>query len=82
MAICASKNYIYTLYSGKSYEKYSGSAFYSTELIKYNWQGEEVGHYYLDVPCSQLCVTPDDKTIYAISYENNPEIVKFEIPIN
>lgn len=74
--------YFYLLYSGttlkdliKTKNEFSGNT-----VIVYNWVGEKVKTFSLDIACKNICVTPDDKLLYAIAENPEPELVYFNLP--
>lgn len=77
--IYATENYVYALYSGRTRSEYKNTAFESQEIRVYDWSGKQVKKFLTDIPLSLICVTHDDKYIYAIADNPNPEILKFNI---
>lgn len=76
---CATENFVYLLYSGKSYEKDRLKAFMSNKIYVYNWYGEKVKTFSLDVEVSEMVVSENDRTMYAIANLPNPMVVKIEL---
>ena len=76
---CATENFVYLLYSGKSYEKDKLKAFMSNKIYVYNWNGEKVKTLSLDVEVNEMVVSENDRTMYAIANLPNPMVVKIEL---
>ena len=62
-----------------SYEKNPYLFSKGTTLYVYTWEGEKVRQCKLDIPVSQIVVSEDDKTLYAIAYNPYPEVVRFDL---
>lgn len=73
------EKYIYALYSGKTRAEYKNTVFKSQEIRVYDWSGKQVKTFLTDIPLSLICVTPDDKYIYAIADNPDPAILEFSI---
>ena len=80
ISVTASNNYVYALYSGKSYGEHGGLSSVGTSIWVYDWMGNLVRQLALDVPVSNIQIMKDDKSLYAIISIPEPEIVKFDIP--
>jgi WD40 repeat protein len=75
----ATEKYVYFLYSGKTIPEYREKAFESSLLRIYDWSGSLLTEAALDVSCKFLCVSPDDKTMWAIAEIPEPAIVRFDL---
>lgn len=73
--------YIYSLYSGNKISELKEKAFEAKDIYVFDWEGNSVIHYYLDVPINNIAVLPDDKKIYAISNLPDPTMIEFEIDL-
>ncbi len=74
-------DYIYALYSGRKFADYKSEAIYECEHIHvFDWEGNRVGAYKLDVAIR--CFYPDETEgkIYAIANLPDPVVVTFELP--
>ena len=76
---CGTEKNVYLLYSGKSYAEAGDKAFISSQIEVYNWEGEKVKTLMLDIPIKSMVVSEDDKTVYAISMNPEPQIVTFNL---
>jgi hypothetical protein len=70
IATYATDQFVYALYSGgtilERHEKKSSN--YEGNILRvFDWSGVLVKEYALDVPCSYLCVSDDDSTMWAIA---------------
>lgn len=77
--VVTTDKFVYALYSGKSFEEYGLQDSEGDNLLVYNWQGELIRTYKLDVDVSCICVDDRDKIMYAITNNPDPLIVKFVI---
>lgn len=76
----ATEKYVYTLYSGKSRRAHpDGKHLESDEMRIYDWSGNLLKVATLDVPCKYLCVSADDRMMWAIAETPEPEIVRFDL---
>ncbi len=76
--VSATEKYVYVLYSGRNYKKYKDKSFLSNRIDVYDWNGRLIKRLNLDVDIKLMCVSEDDKTIYAIAYLPDPVLVLFE----
>lgn len=63
--------YVYALYSGRTYTEYGMQNHYCEHLLVYDWDGNPVKHYVLDIPLFSMKYDKENNTIYGIGY--NPE---------
>jgi hypothetical protein len=75
----ATDKYIYLLYSGKTFQEYGVKSIESNQLKIYDWTGNLWKDAVLDIPCRYLCVSPDDKNMWAIAEIPEPTIVRFNL---
>lgn len=77
--ITTTDSYIYTIYSGKTFEKYRSEAFYGNHLLVYDWNGNPIKHYLLNISLKQVFVE-EDKILYGIPGDTeNFQFVKYEL---
>ena len=79
LCACTTKQFVYLLYSGKTYHDDGLNAFKSNQIHVYNWQGEKIKILYLDVDIKEMSVSDDDSLMYAITDLPNPTVVSFEL---
>ena len=72
IATYATDKLVYALYSGIKITELKNVNFEGQTLRVFDWTGTLVKEYGLDVPCSYLCVSDDDRKIWAIA--SNPDI--------
>lgn len=76
--------FVYLLYSGKTYAYLKSNDFNdknkSTLLCVYNWSGEKIKYWNLDIPCSTICVDKKNKTMWAVAKDPDPTLVRFDLP--
>lgn len=75
----ATEEYVYTLYSGRNYEKHKNKAFQSNLIRVYDWHGNLVKNLELDVDVNEIAVTKDNRKIYAIADLPDPVLIAFAL---
>jgi hypothetical protein len=77
--VAASDQYIYTIYSGKSFNE-AGLFFDHCEyLMVFDWDGNPVGCYRLNVPLYAICYHKQDNALYGIHIGDEAKLYKFNI---
>jgi hypothetical protein len=78
----ATNEYVYLLHGTRTLEYFlSENKEYETDnLVIYNWEGRLIKDIKLDIPCRYICVTPDNKKIWAIANIPEPSLVSFNLP--
>jgi hypothetical protein len=72
--------FIYALYSGEVMEKvHKGLVYTPSNLFKFNFNGELVKAYKLDVTIDDLYVDEKTKTVYGLSNDENPGLVTYQL---
>lgn len=81
IASTATDRYVYLLYSDAVFEDLikEGKMNSGRTVFVYNWKGEKLRSFALDIDCQQICVSTDDGTLYAIAENPEPELVRFDI---
>lgn len=79
--VYVTEKYIYSLYSGNKISELRERAFEAKDIYVFDWEGNPVTHYHLDVPVNNIAVLPNDKKIYAISNLPDPTMIEFEIDL-
>lgn len=77
--IFTTDKYVYALYSGRSWDDYQNLFLRSQKIEVYNWDGMLIKTYITSIPLTLICVTPDDKTIYAIADDPDPSLLVFNL---
>lgn len=80
LSTTATSQYVYLLYSGVSYAENPFLSCNGTTIEVYTWEGVKVRQLQLDIPVSQIVVSEDGQTMYAVAYQPEPEIVQFDLP--
>lgn len=72
----------YTREEALNMKEYKGLPnYFGDELVVFNWEGKRIASYCLDKPICHFNVTPDNKYIYASTFdEDNIVIRKFILP--
>lgn len=79
LSACTTEQFVYLLYSGKTYMENQLKAFESNEIHVYDWNGERVKTLSLDIDIKEMVVSDDDSIMYAIADLPNPAVVKFKL---
>ena len=83
IATYATDNFVYALFSGETLREHGIRVNYESSTLRiFNWNGVLVEEYKLDVPCSYLCVSDDDMTIWAVASKPDIELVCFDLDKN
>lgn len=80
MDVSATDEYIYLLYSGKSYAKHNNDVFCGNIVKIYNWDLEYICELHLDLSTYNICATEDNQLLYTVSLAPDYKVVKYEIP--
>jgi hypothetical protein len=76
-SIAATDKYVYAIYCGRTLKELQddndSTLPIARQLRKFDWTGQLIETYMLDVPCYFIAVTPDDKTLWASAL--NPDFV-------
>ena len=68
IATYATDNFVYAIFSGKTLLEQGKIVNFEGIILRiFDWKGALVKEYELDVPCSYLCVSDDDRKIWAIA---------------
>lgn len=82
ISLYASDKYLYALYCGKKIiELIEGMAVIDmgTQVRVFDWNGKLIRTLQLDVPCQQICVSPDEKRLWAFALIPEATPVFFEL---
>ena len=75
-----SDNYVYALYSGRTFAEYKLECQLGESIRVYDWHGNLKKEYRLDVPVLNICVDEKGKRIYAFANIPDPTLVYFDLP--
>lgn len=67
--LAVSEDYIYALYSGRTYKMYQGNVDKGQVILVFDWNGTHVRTYHLSNSCSSISYDQKSNTIYALSHE-------------
>jgi hypothetical protein len=78
----ATDKYVYLLRGNQSFEYFLSEKKENDtgNFGIYNWEGILIKEIKLDIPCRSICVTPDNKRIWAIANIPEPSLVFFNLP--
>ena len=75
-----SGDYVYALYSGRTFAEYKLEKYLGKSIRVYDWYGNLKKEYRLDVPVHNICVDEKGKRIYAFANIPDPTLVYFDLP--
>jgi hypothetical protein len=80
IATYATEKFVYAIFSGRTVlEQSQITNFEGKRLRIFDWNGVPVKEYELDVPCSYLCVSDDDRKIWAVASNPDITLVSFDL---
>jgi hypothetical protein len=81
LSLYGTSEFVYVLYSGIPVSKFlQNNKYFSGDMLYiYNWNGDIKRKILLDIECIYMCVSHDNKRMYAIAECPEPEIVFFEL---
>lgn len=68
--LTTSDEYIYALYSGRTYREHKGNVDKGRVIFVFDWNGSHVLTWHLSNSCSSISYDKASDTIYALSHEN------------
>ena len=77
--VATSDELIYAIYSGKSFEEAGPSLDECEYLMIFDWDGNPVGCYKLNVPLYAICYSKQDRLLYGIPLGEEEILLKFYI---
>lgn len=72
-------DYIYVLYSGRKIGNDFENAIKGNIVLVFDWNGNPIIRYNLDIDVTCIAIGEDNKTLYAISEADDTNLVKFSI---
>ena len=79
ISLGTSPQYVYALYSGKNFKEKGLEALTGTIIYVFDWNGNAVKKYELNIPVTLISVDDEDKVLYAFSNMPDPELIKFKL---
>ncbi len=71
--------HVYALYSGRTFTEHGVECFYCEHLLVYDWDGNPVKHYTLDIPLYFMQFDKERETIYGIAYHPEGVFVEYQL---
>lgn len=72
-------DYIYALYSGRSYRKYKEKMLYGERVIKFDWEGNHICTYLLRIPFTTISFSQEENAIYGLTNHPNSVLIKYAL---
>lgn len=79
MDVVATDKHIYAILSNRTTVESGLSAFCGNIIMKYDWQGKLVKKYICNYDVRHICITPDERTLYAVGLVEEYELLKVEL---
>lgn len=77
--VATSDEYIYTIYSGKSFDEAGLDLDNCEYLMVFDWEGNPIGCYKLNIPLYAICYNKQDDAIYGIHIGDKAILYKFNV---
>lgn len=77
--LSATKEYLYALFSGRTFYEYREKYAYGKNLLVFDWKGKPIKQYKLNKAVRCISVADNNKTMYAIASLPQPTILKFKL---
>ena len=77
--VVTSDDYIYTNYSGKSFEEAGLMLDHCEYLMIFDWEGNPAGCYKLNVPLYAICYNKQDNAVYGVHIGDEAKLYKFNV---
>ena len=74
-----SDDYIYALYSGRSYRNFKNLVGYGEKIIVFDWEGNHVKTYQLSVPFTSISYNKEEHAIYGLTNTPQSLLVKYAL---
>lgn len=75
-----SEDYVYLLYSGRTFQEHGLGVFSGNIIYVYTWSGEKIAMLKSDKLLQDICLSEDGKSMYAIANDPDPVLVHFTLP--
>lgn len=74
-----SDEYIYALYSGKSYRSNKEDFFYGRRIVVFDWEGNHIRTYSLPTPFKSIFYNKDENAIYGLTDKPKTSLIKYAL---
>ena len=79
MDVVPTDRHIYAILSNRTIVESGLSAFLGNIIMKYDWNGNLVKKYVCNYDLMNICITPDEKTLYAVGLVDEYELLKADL---
>ena len=77
----ATDDYIFTLYSGRTIDRWEMASFTPNIVLVFDWQGQVVNKFELDRDVKCIAVSEDNKSLFAfVETIDENQIIKYDLP--
>lgn len=73
------KNFIYALYSGRTYNEYGASAFDGNIILVFDWDGMPIVMIELDHDLEAFCIDNNENHLYGITQVPEAKIIRYNL---
>lgn len=77
--IAVTNDYIFAIYSGKTIRETQQNFQYCHTLLQFNWSGELINSYKLDIPLTNISYDPEENAVFGIGHSPEATLVKLAI---
>ena len=71
--------YVYALYSGRTFNEHGMLSHHCKNLLVYDWEGNPIKRYLLDIPLYSMQYDEKNRVIYGIAYNPEGVLVEYQL---
>lgn len=71
--------YVYVLYSGRTFAEHGMQSHHCDNLLIYDWDGNPIKHYILDIPMTSMKYDKKNNSIYGIAYHPEGAFIEYQL---
>lgn len=78
--VACDDNYVFVLYSGRTFNTYATLSHHCEHILIYDWSGKPIKHLILEKPLYTLSYDSKKKVLYGIGYNPEGIILEYNLP--
>ena len=78
-SVACDNEYVYVLYSGRTFNEYGMQNHHCENLLVYDWDGNPIKRYLLDTPLSSIQYDEKNNLIYGIAFDPEGVLVEYQL---
>ena len=78
-SVACDNTYVYALYSGRTFNEYGMLSHHCENLLVYDWEGNPIKRYLLDIPLYSMQYDEKNRVIYGIAYNPEGVLVEYQL---